>query len=86
MKGKTVRTDLRHNAPLTPWRIVGALIRGMVQVVAVAADRSETVLEPCLTKSSGEEFAASYNATCRTGKKAVIRDIALPCLARNSAR
>lgn len=86
-QAKTSRFDISHPRFQGPdWSIKGTAIEGMVQVIGVGTDHTETVLEPCLTKPSAERYAANYNACCKTGVHAELRPVKLTCLARNSLR
>lgn len=70
---------------LPPWKLRCGMILGFVQVVCVAADHVESVLEPCVSKASGIRIAASFNGCCKTGATAVLRNVKLTALTRNTS-
>ena len=57
-------------------------IRGYSQVVVISDD-SERVMAACVKTASARRMAGIYNQL-RDDSRAVVRRLALPCLARNS--
>ena len=62
------------------WSVRAGFVVGFVQVIRIATDKTEAILEPCVSRASGLRIAAFYNDTCKSGFTAVLRTLPLASL------